>query len=139
MSFYRLKGTAGPVINQAWTLEDRTVIGSADECTIRLDSESVAPRHAMLEVGGETIHLQAMEPGAELFLNGQSIENALLNSGDEIRIGSCRWLLQAPGLKPQKVLTEDAVRRRPSLVPWLIGGGVSALGLLAWWLGYLPF
>ena len=39
---------------------------------------------------------------AETLLNGEVVEQASLASGDEIRIGNCRWVLQAPGLRPQK-------------------------------------
>ncbi|HKJ18906.1 MAG TPA: FHA domain-containing protein [Xanthomonadales bacterium] len=139
MSVYRLKGTAGQVTNKAWPLEQKVVIGSDTGCDIHVESESIAPRHAELEVGEGSISIRALADDAALFLNGAEIRTASLGSGDEIRIGTCRWLLQAPGLRPQKVLTEEAVRRRVNLMPWLIAGGLSALGLLAWWLGYLPF
>lgn len=139
MSIYRLKGTAGQVTNQVWPLEQKVVIGSDPQCEIHIESESIAPRHAELEVGDGSIGIRSLADDAELFLNGAEITTASLGSGDEIRIGTCRWLVQAPGLRPQKVLTEEAVRRRVNLMPWLIAGGLSALGLLAWWLGYLPF
>lgn len=139
MSLFRLKGASGPVINQSWKLEDRAVIGSADDCAVKVDSDTVAPHHAELEIRGGQVNLKLLEQGGELFLNGQQIDASPLVSGDEVRIGSCRWLLQAPGLRPERVLTEDAVRHRVRLIPWLIVGGLSALALLAWRLGYLPF
>lgn len=139
MSTFRLKGTSGPVINQAWTLEDRTLIGRSDDCEIRIDGKAVAPRHAAVTVEGGKVVLRLLETGGELHLNGQAVEEAALVSGDEIRIGDCRWLLQAPGLKPEKVLTEQALRRRVNLLPWLVAGTLSALALLAWRLGWLPF
>ena len=139
MSTFRLKGTSGRVINQGWPLEGKVVIGSAEDCEIRVHSESVAPRHAALEVKGGQVTLRLLAEDGELHLNGEPVEQAPLVSGDEIRIGDCRWLLQAPGLKPERVLTETAVRRRVRLLPWVIAGGLSALALLAWRLGYLPF
>lgn len=139
MSLFRLKGTSGPVINESWKLGERAVIGSAEECDVRVESESVAPRHAEVEVQDGQVMLRLLEDGGELHLNGQAVTQSPLLSGDEIRIGPCRWLLQAPGLRPERVLTEDAVRHRVRLIPWLIVGGLSALALLAWRLGYLPF
>lgn len=139
MSLFRLKGTSGPVINESWKLGERAVIGSDEECDVRVESESVAPRHAQLEVQGGQVMLRLLEDGGALHLNGQAVTETPLVSGDEIRIGPCRWLLQAPGLKPERVLTEEAVRHRVRLIPWLIVGGLSALALLAWRLGYLPF
>jgi hypothetical protein len=139
MSLFRLKGASGPVINRTWELEERAVIGRSPNCAIHIESEAVASRHAELEVANGRVTLRLLERGGELFLNGAAVTESSLASGDEIRIGSCRWLMQAPGLKPEKILTEAAVRRRIRLLPWLIAGGLSALGLLAWWLGFLPF
>jgi pSer/pThr/pTyr-binding forkhead associated (FHA) protein len=138
MSTFQLKGTSGRVINQSWPLEESAVIGSSEACEIQVDSDTVAPRHAALEVAVGQVNLRLLAGGGELFLNGEAVEQAALFSGDEIRIGSSRWLLQAPGLRPERVLTEKAVRRRVRLLPWLIAGGVSALVLLAWRLGYIP-
>ena len=139
MSLYRLKGTSGPAISQAWSLEAHAVIGSEDGCEIRIDSETIAPRHAELNIADGEITLRLLEEGGEVHLNGESVRTARLASGDEIRIGGCRWLLQAPGLKPERVLTGEAVRRKAKLWPWLVAGGLSALALLAWRLGYIPF
>ena len=115
------------------------LIGSDFECTIRVDNEAIAPRHAQLEVSEDSIKLRRLTDSGTLFVNGKAIEESELSSGDEIRIGGCRWLLQAPGLRPVKVLTEEAVRRRVRLLPWLIAGGLMAMGLLAWKMGFLPF
>ena len=139
MTVYRIKGTAGPVINKAWDLEDRTVIGSDANSQVRIESESVAPEHAVLEVGESGITLRRLSQEADVAVNGEGVDEASLASGDEIRIGNCRWLVQAPGLRPQKVLTEAAVRKPRPIWPWLLAGGISALALLAWRLGYLLF
>lgn len=139
MATFRLKGTAGPVINRSWELEGRMVLGSDESCAIRIESEAVAPRHAAVEVDAGQVILRLLEGGAELFLNGEAVTRAPLVTGDEVRIGTCRWLLQAPGLRPETVLTEKAVRRRSRLLPWLIAGAISALILMAWRLGFLPF
>jgi predicted component of type VI protein secretion system len=139
MNIYRLKGTSGSVINQSWTLAERNVVGSGSECEIRIESDAFASAHAVVEIRDGRIIVRRLEDGGEVLVNGESIHEKGLDSGDEIRIGNCRWMLQAPGLKPEKVLTEEAVRRRSSFLPWMIVGILSALALLAWKLGYLPF
>jgi hypothetical protein len=60
-----------------------------------------------------------------------------LSSGDEIQVGSCRWLLQAPGLKPQRVLTAEAVRPRRAVWPWWVSAAGAGLVVAAWKLGWL--
>ncbi|MEE8339058.1 MAG: FHA domain-containing protein [Xanthomonadales bacterium] len=139
MSIYRLKGASGAVINQSFTLGDRTLIGSAADCDLRIDSEGVAMQHAeIIEEDGALILRNLGSPGATL-LNGEPVEQASLGSGDEIRIANCRWVLQAPGLQPQKVLTSEAIQPKRDWVLWLIVAGLLAAAALAWQRGMLPF
>lgn len=140
MSIYRLKGASGAVINQSHTLGKNTLIGRADDCDLRIDQEGVAGRHA--EINHETdgsLTLVHLAPEGQTMLNGEPVHQASLGSGDEIRIGNCRWVLQAPGLRPEKVLTEQAVAGRRSYIPWLITAGLLAAAGIAWYTGQLDF
>ena len=140
MSNYRLKGASGPVMNQAFKLSTATLIGRSDDCDLRLDGEGVASRHAEIrenEDGG--LILVNLDPAGETLLNGESVNSASLASGDEIRIANCRWVLQAPGLRPEKVLTGEAVRPRRGYLPWLIVAGLLAAAAVAWSRGLLTF
>ena len=83
--------------------------------------------------------LRRLDAAAEVTVNGQAAESAELASGDEIRIAACRFVLQAPGLKPPKVLTAEALRPRRSYVPWLIVAGLLTAAALAWYQGLLTF
>jgi hypothetical protein len=140
MSNYRLKGASGPVISQAFKLGTKTLIGRADDCDLRLDVEGVASRHAEIQENEDgSLVLVNLDPSAQTHLNGELVETASLASGDEIRIANCRWVLQAPGLRPEKVLTSEAVRPRRSYIPWLIVGGLLAAATIAWYRGLLPF
>jgi hypothetical protein len=102
-SNYRLKGASGPVIDRSCPLGKRTLIGRADDCDLRLDHEGVAARHAEIAEHEGRLTLKRLDPGHDVVLNGQPVETATLSSGDEIRIASCRFVLQAPGLRPDKV------------------------------------
>jgi pSer/pThr/pTyr-binding forkhead associated (FHA) protein len=139
MSTYRLKGASGAVINQAFTLGARTLIGSADDCDLRIEHNGIEPRHAEITEEGDILVLKNLANAAETLLNGEVVDQASLASGDEIRIGNCRWVLQAPGLRPQKILTSDAIRPRRSYLPWLIVGALLAAAALSWQRGWLPF
>ena len=140
LSIYRLKGASGPVITQSHTLGERTLIGRADDCELRIDQEGVAGRHAeIVEDGQGGLNLNHLADGFETVLNGEAVQSAALGSGDEIRIANCRWVLQAPGLRPEKVLTEQAVAHRRGWIPWVIVGGVLAAATAAWYFGLLPF
>jgi hypothetical protein len=140
MTIYRLKGASGAVINQSHALGARTLIGRADDCDLRVDQDGVAGRHAeVVEDGQGGLTLNHLADGYETALNGEAVQSAALASGDEIRIANCRWVLQAPGLRPEKVLTEQAVARRRGWIPWVIVAGLLGAGAAAWYFGLLPF
>lgn len=139
MSTYRLKGASGAVINQTFTLGARTVIGSGADSDLRIESEDVAPQHAEIIDQDGALQLRNIESSAQVLLNGEPISEAMLSSGDEIRIANCRWVLQAPGLRPEKILTTEAVRAQRSHLPWLIVTALLASAALAWYRGWLPF
>ena len=140
MTIYRLKGASGAVINQSHALGARTLIGRADDCDLRIDQEGVAGRHAeVVEDGQGGLTLNHLADGYETALNGEAVQSAALASGDEIRIANCRWVLQAPGLRPEKVLTEQAVAPRRGWIPWVIVAGLIGAAAAAWYFGLLPF
>ena len=139
MSIYRLKGASAPVIDQSFTLGARTVIGRADDCDLRLDQEGVAGRHAEISQADGGLTLSRLDAAHEVLLNGNPVERAELSSGDEIRIAQCRFVLQAPGLRPAKVLTSEATRPRRGYLPWLIVAGLVAAAAAAWYSGLMPF
>ena len=140
MSIYRLKGASGAVINQSHVLGKRTVIGRADDCDLRVDTDGVAGRHAeIVDDGAGGLTLNHLAPGHETMLNGESVQTAALGSGDEIRIAGCRWVLQAPGLRPEKVLTAEAVGKRRGWIPWAVVAALLGAAAAAWYFGLLPF
>ena len=147
MSTFRLKGASGPVINRTFTLGERTLIGRADDCQVRLDPaslegaavEGVAPHHAEILQQDGGLTLVGLDRAKPTLLNGEPVSEAALTSGDEIRIANCRFVLQAPGLRPDKVLTGAAVRPRRGWLPWLIVGTLLAAAAAAWQVGWLAF
>jgi hypothetical protein len=107
---------------------------------LRIEEENVAPQHAeiSLQANGELV-LRQLDKDFETRVNGIPVDRISLASGDEIRLGSCRWVLQAPGLRPQKVLTAHAVRQKQPYLPWLIVAALLAFAALAWQRAWLPF
>lgn len=146
MSHYKLKGTSGSVINQSFPLGESIVLGSSSDCDVQLTEAGVSARHAEIRlVDGKSLLLKDLGSKTGTLLNGVPVTESELGSGDEIRIGTCRWMLQAPGLRPERVLTADVVakpvRRWPRRLVWasLLGTAV-AVAVLKWkpeWLDYL--
>jgi hypothetical protein len=140
MNTYRLKGASGKVAGLSHNLGQRTRIGSDAACELQVDDPKVAAQQAeiILQADGSLRLLQLAGAG-EVLLNGKAVNDALLNSGDEIRLGACRWVLQAPGLRPEKVLTEQAVKRGINWMPWFMAATLLVAAALAWQRGWLPF
>jgi pSer/pThr/pTyr-binding forkhead associated (FHA) protein len=146
MSHYKLKGTSGSVINQSFPFGDSIVLGSSADCDVQLDEPGVASRHAEIRlVDGRSLLLKDLGSQTGTLLNGEPVTETLLGSGDEIRIGTCRWMLQAPGLRPERILTADVVskpvRRWPRILLWTslatTAAAVAVLKFKPEWLEYL--
>ncbi len=138
MSHYKLKGTSGRVINQSFPFGESIVLGSAVDCDVVLDEPDVAERHAeIIRVDGQSLLLRDLGAASGTLLNGEPVTESQLASGDEIRIGTCRWMLQAPGLRPERVLTTDVVQKRsrrwPRILVWTsVVVAAGAVAVLKW-------
>ena len=53
--------------------------------------------------GGDVLMLEAVD---QAWVNGEPVKRHPLKSGDEIRLGEQRFVLQAPGLRPPSVLNQ---------------------------------
>jgi len=146
MSVYKLKGTSGSVINQSFPFVESIVLGSSKDCDVCLDEPGVAARHAEIRLlDGKSLLLKDLGSATGTLLNGVAVTEMPVGSGDEIRIGTCRWMLQAPGLRPERILTAEVVgkpaRRWPRILIWTsLAAAAAAIAVLKWkpeWLEYL--
>lgn len=136
MSHYKLKGTAGSVINQSFPFAKSITLGSGPDCDIQIEDAGVASRHAEISLlDSHELQLRNLDAKTGTLLNGEPVTETLLGSGDEIRIGTCRWMLQAPGLRPERVLTAEVVTRRsptwPRVLAWTsVAAAAAALVII---------
>jgi pSer/pThr/pTyr-binding forkhead associated (FHA) protein len=145
MSHYKLKGTSGSVINQSFPFADTIVLGASADCDVQLVDPGVAARQAEIRLENSALVLRSLGPDTGTLLNGEPVSEAPLASGDEIRIGTCRFMLQAPGLRPERVLTAEVVkkstRRWPRVLVWTTlaaaAGAVAVLKFKPEWLDLL--
>jgi pSer/pThr/pTyr-binding forkhead associated (FHA) protein len=72
------------------------------------------------------------------WVNGERVQQTSLASGDEIRLGPHRLLLQAPGLRPERVIVPEVQGRRSrAWVGWLVTA-LAAAAVTAWYFQLLP-
>ncbi len=127
---FRLKAASGPRTGEVFDLGEETLIGGGSESQIRI--EGIAAMHASLHFDGDQLVLEAKN---ETHVNGEPVTQLALKSGDEIRIGPNRFVLQAPGLRPPSVLTQPQPKR---ISPWTwIAIGAAAVSGVAAMAAYL--
>lgn len=143
MTTYRLKGTSGAVLNQTFPLSGQLRLGPGEGNDIAVEGaggpggDAAWASVTVLDDGG--VRLVALG-AAEVTVNGEAVSEIDLAGGDEVRVGRSRFILQAPGLRPERVLTEEAVKPAGSSWAWWLAAAVligSAAGV-AWWQGWLP-
>jgi len=125
---YRLKSASGPLTGQTFDLGESTLLGSGDQADVRLDALDAEHARIVRRDGG-----LVLEASGDARVNGEPARATALQSGDEIQFGTARFVLQAPGLKPARVLDQVPVRRS-SAWKWLVAAGLAAAGGVAgWW------
>jgi len=124
---FRLKAASGPHTGQTFDLaETDTAIGSAGGADIAIDG--LLEQHARITFDGEVLMLEATD---QAWVNGEPVSRQPLKSGDEIRLGEHRFVLQAPGLRPPSVLREVDERQKISPWTWVAIAAVAAGGFIA--------
>lgn len=120
---FRLKGASGEITGKLFPLSDDTLLGGSEDAEIRLDG--LDDRHARIVFEDGVLSL---ESAGECWINGEPVTRRPLQSGDELRIGPHRFVLQAPGLKPARALAK-APRRRISPWTWVLIAALAAAGI----------
>jgi pSer/pThr/pTyr-binding forkhead associated (FHA) protein len=73
------------------TLEQDVVkIGKLSTSHVRLDDETVSRMHAVVEVTGDDVHVIDLGSTRGTLLNGQKVNKAKLNDGDELMLGDTK-------------------------------------------------
>lgn len=139
MTKFQIKSTSGELAGQKWPLAGTLVVGADISCEIILVGESIAPQHAQITTTETSVILEALQ--GEAMVNGTKIQSSSLGSGDEIRIGNHRFMLQAPGLRPQRVLQPEALQKKPRTALWvaIALAAIAGTALAIWQQGMLPF
>jgi pSer/pThr/pTyr-binding forkhead associated (FHA) protein len=84
-----IKGTA-PII----TLRPVLLIGRHLECDVRIDQPKVSRRHCCLAMAYDRIVVRDLGSHNQIRVNGQVVEEAHLQNGDEVAIGPILYRLE---------------------------------------------
>lgn len=130
---YRLKVASGALTGQTFDLnEEQTSIGGSLSMDIKI--EDLEGHHATIKAQMDGLTL-IPESDSIVYLNGDALQGPCgLNSGDEIRLGTHHFVLQAPGLRPQRILHQTTTKPKRKW-GWIIVAGLIMLSATVWWLG----
>lgn len=107
-----LKGTteAGQVTSDGSPI----LIGNHETCRMRLEGDGVTMFHAQLYWGAAGIHLRDLKSSSGTFVNGEPIDDVVVQAGDEIAIGGAKLSIECFGEIEaicQKLASEDDIQR----------------------------
>ena len=112
-----LRGLSGAWCGKVLSLRQDRSMGRAASCDVRIEESGVDERHVNIVVRGSRILLRCQNSNSHVLLNGVVVTEAQLNSGDQIQVGSERFLIEAPGFSIVKkaAKTESSPQTSPGI------------------------
>ena len=74
-----------------------TTIGRREDCNLRIPLGDVSRQHCSISQEGGRLLLQDLGSSNGTYVNGRRVREAELKPGDQIRIGSLRFIVQVDG------------------------------------------
>ncbi|MEM9532226.1 MAG: FHA domain-containing protein [Pseudomonadota bacterium] len=113
-----LRGVSGTTFGKNFPLHASQVIGRHSECDICLPADEVSRRHAKVIVSPTGLEVEDLGSSNGTFVNGERVTKGPLKPGDELKLDTVRFLVQAPGMeapKPNKTAQRAAVPEEPEV------------------------
>ncbi len=138
MHKFQLNAASSALMGRSWVIENETLIGSSEQCQVQIRADGISQVHAKIVLEEGRIDIEDLDSATGTWLNGERVVKASLASGDEIRIGPHRLLVQAPGLRPQRVIAAET--GQPASRSWLAWVAVllALLAVAAWYFRLFP-
>jgi pSer/pThr/pTyr-binding forkhead associated (FHA) protein len=90
-----------------------TVIGRRHSCDLCIPLMSVSRRHCQLNYDDGVLKIRDLDSRNGTYLNGKRIDEAVIQTGDSIKIGPLTFVLQIDG-QPQTIAEPDLAARSSS-------------------------
>ena len=106
---------------------DMTVVGRREDCDLRIPLHEVSRKHARLVRDGDTLRLEDLGSSNGTFLNGQRVQEAVLNAGDSVQIGPVVFVLQVDGYPADHDLAPVAADQTGQAAPAPVAANMGPL------------
>jgi pSer/pThr/pTyr-binding forkhead associated (FHA) protein len=123
------RGASAEQIREIPLTQGEFLIGRGADCELRLRVSSVSRHHCLVRLGNNEATLVDLGSSNGTYVNGQRVRSqAALHSGDELQVGTCRFLVElgddadidlntGVGADPSRTtlkLTPSALRKKAS-------------------------
>jgi len=93
---------------------DVTVIGRREDCDLRIPLGEVSRKHCRLIKDGLNLRIEDLGSSNGTFRNGERIQEASIEPGDSIRIGSVGFVVQIDGQPPEDLISAPSIPVAPT-------------------------
>ena len=101
-------------------VRDITVVGRREDCDLRIPLSDVSRKHCRIVRDGDALRLEDLGSSNGTYLNGQRIQEALLQPGDTLQVGPVAFVLQVDGVPADDELS-------PVIAGAAAGAGAAAV------------
>ena len=108
--------------------KDMTVIGRREDCDLRIPLGEISRKHCRLIKDGDALKVEDLGSSNGTFHNGQRIQEAMVQPGDTVQVGSLAFVVQIDGQPGDEELHPVLAGTVPSADSELTATGSSAGG-----------
>jgi pSer/pThr/pTyr-binding forkhead associated (FHA) protein len=81
---------------------DVSIIGRREDCDFRIPLSEISRRHCRLIRDGDALRIEDMGSSNGTFVNGTRVQEAVLQPGDTLHIGSITFVVQVDGVPAEE-------------------------------------
>src|SRR4051794_21501753 len=78
--------------------KDLTVIGRREDCDLRIPLGEISRKHCRLIKDGEALRVEDLGSSNGTYHNGQRVQEAAIQPGDTLQVGSIAFVVQIDGV-----------------------------------------
>lgn len=130
---FMLRGVSGTTFGKTFAVAGTMTIGRQSDCDIAIPAEEVSRHHARLQVTAEGLLVEDLGSANGTWINDKRVQSGLLRPGEELRLDTVRFLLQAPGAAAPTTRAEAPPEpsRRGLPMGWIVAGALVVLAVAA--------
>jgi pSer/pThr/pTyr-binding forkhead associated (FHA) protein len=82
-----------------------TIIGRREDCDLRIPLGDVSRKHCRVIKEADSVRVEDLGSSNGTYVNGQRVQEAILQPGDTVKVGPVRFVLQVDGVPADDELT----------------------------------